>query len=229
MSNQFTKQDVTQLISELVQISSEYFDENAVMKFAFDWLQQQGLNPEIHHYQERNALEFDGQNVIVRLKGKNKGKKVCLNGHLDTVPLCEGWTKPPSDAVIENDRLYGVGALDMKSGCAANMLALAQFFADYGNNFSGEIVFSLVSDEEGPFGLGTNALIEDGVLDGIDIALVTEPTAGFSQTQDFPLLCLGARGCLVFYVEFIGKAAHASTPELGVNAAIEASKFVLSN
>lgn len=225
----FTKDEVIQLISSLVKIKSPYFKEDEIMDFAYNWLKSQGLFPRFHTYEEHKALDFNGKNVILNLKGRETGRRVCLNGHLDTVPVCDGWTRDPFGAEIEGDKLYGLGALDMKSGCAANMIAVAQFFNEYGDDFKGEVSLSLVSDEEGPFGLGTNALIEDGTLNEFDVALITEPTAGFSNEKNFPLLCLGARGCFVYYIDFLGQAAHASTPERGLNAAIEAAKFVLES
>ena len=114
-----------------------------------------------------------------------------MNGHLDTVPECKGWTAPVSGEK-RGDRLYGLGALDMKSGCASLMTALAHFKKDH-PVFRGKIKAALVSVEEGPFGLGTNALIEDGLLDDVDFCIVTEPSAGFTS-RPFPTLCLGARG-----------------------------------
>lgn len=225
----FKKEDVTGLIKSLVEIESPYFQEDNVMDFAFKWLKDKGLDARLHSYSERKALNYDGKNVILELQGKRQGKHVCLNGHLDTVPLCEGWTKDPYAGSIEGDRLYGLGALDMKAGCAANMIAVEQFIRDYGDDFAGKISLSLVSDEEGPFGLGTNAILEEGLLDDVDVALVTEPTAGFSATEEFPLVCLGARGCFKYYIDFFGKSAHASTPEKGLNAAVEAAKFILES
>lgn len=209
------------------------------MEFCFQWLQDAGFSPEMHQYKEEKAIGFRGKNIICRfrpggLESSGQEQRICLNGHLDTVPLCQGWTKPPYEGRIEDGRLYGLGALDMKAGCAALMLAMRALkeqtecnredgaFASKGN---GEVILTLVSDEEGPYGLGTNSLIEEGLLDGVDCAVIPEPAAGFSPQFDFPVLCLGARGCFVYCVDFFGKPAHASQPENGINAAIEAAKF----
>ncbi|MDF2676152.1 MAG: peptidase [Bacillota bacterium] len=62
---------------------------------------------------------FKGINLIGYLEGSEKGPVILLNCHLDTVKECAGWSKDPYNPTIENGRLYGLGALDMKSGCAA--------------------------------------------------------------------------------------------------------------
>lgn len=217
------KQELIELTQHLVQIESPYYHEEKAIEFCRRWLAEAGFSPEIHHYKEENAIGFQGQNLICRF-GSGNGPKICLNGHLDTVPLCQGWTKPPYEGLIEDGRLYGLGAMDMKSGCAALMMAFRELKKQQ-EDIDGEVILTLVSDEEGPYGLGTNALIEDGILDGIDCAVIPEPSAGFSSEYEFPVLCLGARGCFVYCVDFFGTSAHASQPETGVNAAVQAAKF----
>jgi succinyl-diaminopimelate desuccinylase len=112
----------------------------------------------------------------------------------------------------------------MKAGCAAAMVALKEFYK-LGNAFKGKIIATFVSVEEGPYGMGTNALIEEGLLDKVDISIVTEPSSGFTAIP-FPVVCLGARGGYGLEVEFFGKSAHAALPNEGISAALDAAKFV---
>lgn len=219
--------EVIELLKELIAIESPYYKEADIMQFCYNWLKNEGFLPEHHYYSEKKAVGFDGENIICKIKGQPGGPTICLNGHLDTVPLCKGWTYNPYEPTIDGDRIYGLGAVDMKGGCAALMIALKRL-KNSGIPWKGNILLTLVSDEEGPFGLGANALIEDGLIDRIDCSVITEPSAGFSQS-DFPVLCLGARGCFVYNIDFYGKAAHASSPQKGVNAAIEAARFILES
>lgn len=85
----------TQLVSDLVRIYSPYFQEDSVMEFAYDWLKNRNLEPFYHRYHEKKVTNFKGTNVIGRLKGDHEGPHILLNGHLDTVEICEGWTKDP--------------------------------------------------------------------------------------------------------------------------------------
>lgn len=222
MRTQF--EHVVPLLQQLVAIKSPYFEEAAVMDFAMDWLKSQGLSPRLHSFTEAKVTGFSGRNVICELNSGRPGPTLLLNGHLDTVQLCDGWTRNPYAGAIEGKRLYGLGALDMKGGCAAMMTALAAFAARKAP-FSGRVVLTLVSDEEGPYGLGTNALIEEGLLPKVDVSIVAEPAAGFVGLP-FPTLCLGARGGYGLSVELFGKSAHAANPHLGVSATVDMAKVV---
>ena len=165
------KAEVTALLQQLTAIKSAYFHEDEIMAFARDWLCRQELPAQLHEYHDAKVTDFHGKNVIAVIDGGRPGPVICLNGHLDTVQLCGGWTRDPYGE-LDGDRLYGVGALDMKSGCAALMVTAARFAAAH-KTFAGKIKLALVSDEEGPYGLGTNALIEDGYLS--DCLLYTYP------------------------------------------------------
>lgn len=216
--------ETARLTQQLVQIESPYFHEDAIISFVQDWLAARQIDAIIHHYHESRITGHHGKNLVVVLEGKENGPTICLNGHLDTVQLCSGWSRDPLGGDMEGDRLYGQGALDMKSGCAAIMVALERFVKT-GKPFKGKVIATFVSVEEGPYGMGTNALIEDGILDGVDLSIVPEPSSGFTRAP-FPAVCLGARGGYGLEVQFLGKSAHAALPQEGISAALDASKFV---
>ncbi len=219
----FRKKDTTELLSKLVAIDSPYFQEENIVKFVINWFKTNDINAIIHDYHEEKVTGFKGQNVLVQIQGSKPGPTVCINGHLDTVMKCNGWTKD-ANGVIIGDKLYGLGALDMKSGCASTMVAIRAFFRNK-KHFKGKIIGTYVSVEEGPYGIGTNALIEEGYLDDVDVSIITEPSSGFTGNP-FPDVCLGARGGYGLEIEFFGVSSHAATPNLGINAVEEASKFV---
>lgn len=215
----------TDLTSELVKVYSPYFQEETVMEVAHDWLKKQGLDAAYHRYHEKKVTNFKGTNVVGRMKGDAEGPIILLNGHLDTVEICDGWTKDPLGALVEDGKLYGVGSLDMKAGCAAIMLAV-EAFVKTTDRFNGEILYTLVSDEEGPYGLGTDALLLDGITDYVDAAIVTEPSGTFADIP-YPCLCLGARGGWNYTITVHGKSAHAANPELGIDAVEEAVRIMM--
>jgi succinyl-diaminopimelate desuccinylase len=217
------KDQITKLLMDLVSIDSPYFKEDNVIDYVYKWFQKNDIEAFVHEYHESKVTGFKGKNIIVNLEGQNDGPVICLNGHLDTVNLCNGWTADPKGE-IRGDKLYGVGALDMKSGCAATMIALKAFVENH-KEFKGKIISTYVSVEEGPYGMGTNALIEEGYMKDIDFSIITEPSAGFTGNS-FPDVCLGARGGYGLEIEFFGKSAHAATPELGINAAEDAAKLI---
>ena len=219
------KEKLEKLLSELISIYSPYLKEDKAMEYVFKWLKDRDLPAEYHRYSEDRILNYKGLNVIGKLTGDREGPRILLNGHVDTVEKTDSWSSDPVEPRREGDRLYGLGALDMKSGVAAIMMAVEAFRRNH-SSFAGEIVYTIVSDEEGPYGLGTDALILDGITDNVDAAIVPEPSSGFVG-KPFPVLCLGARGGWNYSVFLKGKAAHAANPEKGLSAIIEASKLIM--
>jgi acetylornithine deacetylase len=141
-------------------------------------------------------------NLVARIGGGD-GRSLMLNGHLDVVGT-EGMLHAPFEALEHDGRLYGRGTADMKGGIAA-MCAAACRAADAG--LGGEIVIAAVVDEEYE-SLGTRDLIARGVR--ADAAIITEPTT---------LAIMPAhRGFVWVEVEIMGRAAHGSRWDLGVDA-----------
>ncbi|MDW7668879.1 MAG: ArgE/DapE family deacylase [Bacillota bacterium] len=219
------RDETVELLKSLVSIYSPYFKEEEVMKFVHNWLEERDIDTKFFNYNDDKVTKFEGIDVIGEIKGSKKGPKVLLNGHLDTVTICEGWDTEPTEPVIKDGKLYGIGALDMKSGVAAMMIAMKAFKEKH-KDFNGSIMYSFVSDEEGPYGLGTNFLIHENIINDADVAIVPEPSAGFME-KEFPCLCLGARGGYSYKVRFKGKSSHAANPEKGISAIVDASKVIL--
>jgi acetylornithine deacetylase/succinyl-diaminopimelate desuccinylase-like protein len=64
-------------------------------------------------------------NVVVRMRGKNKGKPVLFLGHLDVVEAKpEDWSVDPFKLTEKDGYFYGRGTLDMKDGDAALLESL---------------------------------------------------------------------------------------------------------
>lgn len=227
MSNKVEEQELIELLQRLVSIHSPYFHEEEIMDFVESWLKQNGLPAESHRYEDKVVTGFAGRNVVGVLDSGVPGPVIYCNGHLDTVAVCEGWTKDPLKGTVEDGKLYGTGALDMKAGCAGILLALKAFSQAH-KTFAGKIIYHFVSDEEGPCGLGTMFLINDKVHNAgkeADIAIITEPSAGFSGLPH-PCICMGAKGGYNYTIAVHGTSSHAATPHLGVSAALDASKIV---
>ncbi|EMA03106.1 M20 family metallopeptidase [Haloferax denitrificans] len=212
------------LLRELVRIPSPFFEEAEIADYIHDWLDARGLDPEYHRVSEPDITGFEGDNVVARVEGTDPdAPTVLLNGHMDTVQHVEGWTEDPTSGRIEDGKLYGQGACDMKGGLAAILVAFEALAA---GDYRGDVVLTAVVDEEGPFGLGTDALIRDGVVDDCDIAVVTEPAPMITQGDiENPALVLGARGRFLYEITVTGTAAHGSQPERGVNAALDAARL----
>ncbi len=219
--------DMVKLLKELVSIKSPFFEEAEIIEYLrgrFSYYNR--LQTEIHQYEEKKITGFKGENLVVHLPGRGGGPRMLLNAHVDTVPLCDGWTVDPFAGIEKDGRVYGLGALDMKAGVVICVFLL-EALVEAGIELSGDLVFTAVSDEEGPFGLGTHYTILDGIVDGCDYAVITEPSGPFAPgTERFPCVALGSRGTAVYFIRVRGKSAHGANPEKGCNAVEDAARII---
>lgn len=202
---------VVSMLSNLIRINSENPPgrENEIASYVAERLAEIGLKSWTDRFNGRaNAL---GSIKI------GDGKKIMLISHLDTVPAGEKelWSIPPFSGIVKDGRVYGRGAADAK-GCIASMLGCLKSLADEGWPINGEIIFAAVADEESE-NRGVKRLIAQGVK--ADCAVVGEPT-------DLNV-CIAHRGSIFLRASFIGKAAHSSRPEKGINAVYAASEYAL--
>lgn len=149
---------------------------------------------------EHLVVERVGDNVIARTEGFH-AHRILVAGHLDTVP------GDPSLAIIEGDRLTGLGACDMK-GSLAVMLELAKDTAK--RTF--DITWVFYAREEiarSESGLLEIAQLRPDLLQA-DAAIVAEPTGGAVEA--------GCQGTLRLGLTVQGLRAHTARPFTGRNA-----------
>lgn len=151
-------------------------------------------------------------NLVARVHGSGPGRRLVMNGHLDTYPVNEAlpWTVEPLGGLVRDGRLYGRGAADMKGGIAASMTALA-LLAEHRALWRGEAVLTLVGDEESMGRLGTQWLIENVSHATGDAVIIGD--AGSPMVVRF-----GEKGFLWVELEATGKPAHGAHVHLGINA-----------
>jgi acetylornithine deacetylase len=194
--------EVETLLRQLVAIDSVNPDlvpggagEAAIARFVADWLREAGLEVTIDE-------PAPGRPSVVGVaRGTGGGRSLMLNAHLDTVGVAG--MEHPFEPRVEDGRLSGRGAYDMKGGLAAILLAGAEAKR---RGLRGDVLVTGVSDEEYA-SIGTASIVKRWRADA---AIVTEPTA-----LD---LCLAHKGFIWLDVEVTGKAAHGSRPDLGVDA-----------
>ena len=154
-------------------------------------------------------------NVIASI-GKKGGFTLMFNAHLDTVPPGNWYNNKPFQAVFENGRIYGRGAVDMKgpiTSCLLAFTSLVQFVKD---SLKGRLVFTGVVGEEGSASMGTHEIVQNGPMP--DFVIVCEPTN--------LNIAISQKGSATFDVSFKGLAAHSSKPEMGENAIKLATEFI---
>lgn len=151
-------------------------------------------------------------NLVARVRGSGSGRRLVMNGHLDTYPVNEAlpWTVDPLGGLVRDGRLHGRGAADMKGGIAASMAALS-LLARHRALWRGEAVLTLAGDEESMGRLGTQWLIENVAHASGDAVIIGD--AGSPAVVRF-----GEKGFLWVELEAVGKPAHGAHVHLGVNA-----------
>jgi len=186
-------------------------DEDAVADYVEAHLGDAGIAS------TRVPLEAGRSSIVARIPGKEPGCLV-LCGHLDTVNADAGqWSSDPFEARSDGERVWGLGAADMKSGVAA-LIQVARELVRQSEMPRYDIVLALTADEECAY-RGAASVAASGLIDDARFLLITEPTAGRAY--------LGQKGELWIEATFEGRAAHGSIPHSGISAILPAAEFCL--
>ncbi|MFN0305734.1 MAG: ArgE/DapE family deacylase [Burkholderiales bacterium] len=163
---------------------------------------------------QRVIAKDQAVNLIARLPLGGPGRRLLLNGHLDTFPAgaANGWQHARFGGVIEEGRLYGRGACDMKAGLAAAMMT-AKLIANAPQGLAGELVLTFVSDEETGGTWGTQYLLAH-VPEARGEAMLSADAGSPSVVR------FGEKGQLWVEVTARGKSNHGAHVHLGDNAIV---------
>ena len=199
-------------LEDLIRINSvnPAFDpatsEADVQRYVLDFFRARGIQA-----WEQDVLP-GRPNVIAKLPGKDPSRRIVFEAHCDTAGVV-GMVIPPFEPQVRNGRLYGRGTCDIKAGLAAMMLALSDLNQS-GSQPGCEVwVASAVGEEHSfPGVLKLREHLEAAA------AVVSEPTE--------MKMIVASKGCLRWRTTVRGKAAHSSTPHLGVNAIEHMARLV---
>ncbi|SDN33593.1 succinyl-diaminopimelate desuccinylase [Methylobacterium phyllostachyos] len=163
------------------------------------------------------AFAKDRPTLVARIPGLAGGKPLCFTGHIDVVPLGSNeWRFPPFEGVVQDGRLYGRGASDMKAGVAAFIAAVCNLIED-GHSFRRGVTLVITAGEEtgceGAFHVG-----REKALGPAELLIVAEPTS------NAPIFA--HKGSLRVVVSARGRTAHSSMPHEGENAISKAAEWI---
>ncbi|MBI2028716.1 MAG: M20/M25/M40 family metallo-hydrolase [Candidatus Levybacteria bacterium] len=148
--------------------------------------------------------------LVYNSKKRPSKFRIILNGHLDVIPGKDYQYSPK----IKNDKLYGVGSMDMK----ASVACLIMVFKEVAEKVDYHLALQLVTDEEiGGFN-GTKFQIEKGVK--ADFVIAGESTGLQIANR--------AKGILQVKISTKGKTAHGAYPWKGKNAIWKMNQFLNS-
>ena len=190
--------------------SGRVFDEleEALLPFGFD----------VHRFVTGEAPDGPVENLVAT-RGSGS-PHFGLAGHLDVVPPGEGWASDPFVPVVENGRLIGRGANDMKSAIAAFAAAASRV-----PEHCGTLSFLITGDEEGPATYGTPAIIDWLAEHDLkpDMILIGEPT---SETALGDTIKIGRRGSVNMWIEVPGTQGHVAYPHRADNPVTKLARIV---
>ncbi len=162
---------------------------------------------------ERQNVAPLRDNLVARCPGA--GRTLMLEVHQDTVPT-DHMTIDPFGARIENGRLYGRGACDVKGGMAAMLAAFARMVREKPRGAAALVLACSVDEEHGM--LGVKRLAQGGVR--ADAAVVAEPT----RLQ----IIKAHKGAVRWELFTSGRSCHSSRPEQGVNAIYHMGRLLVA-
>jgi acetylornithine deacetylase len=152
---------------------------------------------------EKQPVDEERFNVVAFLEGKRSGPTIMMNSHMDTVGV-QGM-KDPFRPRVSDGKIYGRGSCDAKGSIASMIMALEALVKSK-EMLAGNVILAAVCDEEYR-SIGTDRIVEEYKA---DFAVVGEPT----ELQ----LGIAHKGFVWVKLTVIGKAAHGSVPEQGVDA-----------
>ncbi|MFK9093860.1 M20 family metallopeptidase [Bacillus salipaludis] len=200
--NYFHSEELIQILCGLIDKNSENptSTEEGAALFIQSLLKDNGIESELSYADKGRP------NLIARLKGNKPGKTLLFNGHLDVVPAGLGWSVDPFKGIVQDGKVFGRGAADMKSGLAA-MIYAAIVLKKMGTPFSGEIILFFNVDEE-RVNIGMQHFLKSDIT--AHYAVIGEPT-----NLD---ICIAHKGVGRYKLHTKGTSQHAAKVENMDNA-----------
>jgi succinyl-diaminopimelate desuccinylase len=166
---------------------------------------------------EVDDLGNNRANLFVTYPNVTDDKYLVYSGHFDTVPTGKvDWEHDPFSGKIVDNKVYGRGTTDMKSGVAAMVLAL-KYLERAGVKLNGKLQFVGTAGEEVD-GYGAKTVVKKGQIDKATALVISEP----SENQLFN----AHKGCLWLEITTYGKTAHGSMPDQGINAILTMNELI---
>ena len=206
--------DVISLTKELLSFNNinPPGNEEEIARFAGKLLKDNGFSTEYHLFAEGRL------NLIAERGLSDIMPPIVLSGHFDTVPLgSKKWSIDPFSGIVQDGRIWGRGASDMKGGLAAMIMASIQAFEEDPPPGGIRLIFS-AAEELGCTGIEQLAktLKDPGSASAV---IVGEPTSNHPY--------IGHKGALYLNAFTSGITAHSSMPHLGDNAIYKAAVSIL--
>ncbi|MEK6979542.1 MAG: M20/M25/M40 family metallo-hydrolase [Candidatus Micrarchaeota archaeon] len=206
-----------ELLRKLVSINSVFPNERELAEYLEKKLRELGFT------MKRIPISENRFNVVGE-RGTG-GKAVMLYAHMDTVEPYGTWGTDPftlTEQPGNEDKLIGLGSVDMKAGIAAILIACAD---EDVRNKNKRIKIAFGVDEEN-ISEGAQEIAKSGFLNDVEFCISTESPHPDGIELGPKALTLGRRGRCVIEINVPGQSAHGANLSLGKNAISEAAKLI---
>jgi acetylornithine deacetylase/succinyl-diaminopimelate desuccinylase-like protein len=143
------REELGELTKDLVDIPSPTGSEKAIGEFILAWFEHHGIKA------VRQVISSERVNAVGIVEGKSNGVSLTINGHMDTSytgteedrMFCRS-LEPDSDlkGAVRDNKVFGLGASNMKSGLAAFMVA-GKAIRQSGVSLKGDLILAAVAGE----------------------------------------------------------------------------------
>jgi glutamate carboxypeptidase len=209
------KDTITETIRQLVEIESPSDNKSAVDQLG---ALLAGRFEKIGGHAKFHRVPNFGDHLQVDFAGARSGKPVLLLGHIDTVYSMGTLSTMPCR--VADGRLWGPGALDMKSGVALILHAIEGLLTWHGDTMPRPATVLLVTDEE--VGSESSRRITESLARKSEAVLVLEPSYGLQGAVK-----TARKGVGEYTIKVTGKAAHSGLDfDKGESAIVEMARQI---
>ena len=190
--------DAIALLVQLIQTPSVSREESGTATLIQEFMGAHGV-----------SAQRQGNNVWAISQHYDAAKPtILLNSHHDTVKAGAGWNYPPLGAVLQGEKLIGLGSNDAGAS-AVSLLATFLYFQNKPRAFN--LICAITAEEEISGANGIRSVLPQ--LGEIALGIVGEPTS--------MNLAIAEKGLIVLDCTASGKSGHAAREE-GENALYKA-------
>ena len=224
MTTMTLRDEAVRLLQELLRLNTVNppGNETVAAELLRAYLEDSGVACELY------ALEPERANLVARIPGRGDGPSLLLLSHTDTVVADpKEWSVDPWSGDLDEECVWGRGALDMKGHVAAAATAIATL-AREGFEPAGDLVFAATADEEVGVDVGLSWLCRahpDAVRTDYCVNEGGGERVGLGGGTAY--LCTTAEKMSApFRLRVHGRSGHASMPGIADNALVRAARLI---
>ncbi|ALC84668.1 diguanylate cyclase [Bacillus sp. FJAT-22090] len=176
---ELAEQKRTEMIEELqklIQIPSVLDEKAATEEMPFGPKPLEALNHMLSEGKNEGLVTKNIDNMAGHIEMGDGEETLGILCHVDVVPVGEGWTYPPFEGVVADDKIYGRGAIDDKGPTIAAWMAM-KLVKESGIPLHKKVRLIIGTDEESGFRCVERYFEKEPM-----------PEIGFAPDADFPII-----------------------------------------